>query len=101
MDGPKAKCGQKQTRRGDKENTFNVFPYPLFLKDVRRGEGREYGQMRTPADRGMGKGPCGRLQDDTFLELFQHALQTLPMADDYLSIKTYPICTTEYNMGWH
>jgi len=34
--------------------------------------------MRTPADRGS-KGPCGRPQDGTFLELFQHALQTLPI----------------------
>ena len=40
--------------------------------------------MRTPADRGEGgKGPCGRPQDGTFLELFQHALQTLPVGDGY------------------
>jgi len=40
--------------------------------------------MWTPADRrGGGKGPCGRLQDGTFLELFQHDLQTLPMGGGY------------------
>jgi len=39
--------------------------------------------MLTPADRGRGKGPCGRLQDGTFLELFQRAVQTLPMGDSY------------------
>jgi len=40
--------------------------------------------MQTPAAGGRrGKGPCGRQQDGTFLELFQHALQTLPMGDDY------------------
>ena len=49
------------------------------MKDVHRDG--VYGQMRTPADRG--KGPCGRPQDDTFLELFQYALQTLPMGEDY------------------
>jgi len=32
---------------------------------------------------GWGKGPCGRPQDGTFLDLFQHALQTLPMDDGY------------------
>jgi len=41
--------------------------------------------MRTPADSGEGggKGACGHPQDGTFLELFQHALQTLPVSDGY------------------
>jgi len=39
--------------------------------------------MRTPADRGRGKGPLGRPQDGTILDLFQHALQTLPVGDGY------------------
>ena len=38
--------------------------------------------MQTPADRGKGGGK-GRPQDGTFLDLFQHALQTLPMGDAY------------------
>ena len=40
--------------------------------------------MRTPADRGeWSKGPCEHPQDGTFLELFQYALQTLPIGDGY------------------
>ena len=60
----------------------------------------KWGHLRT----GRGKGTCGHPQDGTFSELFQHALQTLPMGDGYKSINyylSYSICTTEYNMGWH
>jgi len=39
------------------------------------------GHLRTGGK--VDKGPCGRLQDGTFLELFQNALQILPMGDGY------------------
>ena len=50
------------------------------IKDVCRDGGEGHSQMRTG---GRGIGPCGRPQDGTFLEVFQHALQTLPMDDGY------------------
>ena len=49
--------------------------------------GRGYGQVRTEGREvppsAPPQGPCGRPQDGTFLELFQHVLQILPMGDGY------------------
>jgi len=45
----------------------------------------KYGHLWTEGK--GGKGPCGRPQDVAFSELFQPALQTLPMGDGNLKYK--------------
>jgi len=55
----------------------------MELEKVRGRPYRTFTERETGwsnADRGEGKGPCGRLQSSTCL-LFQYALRTLSMGD--------------------
>ena len=65
----------------DKGNTSNI-QRMISLGAVHKGRPQRQGRGKITCGQG-GKGPCGRPQDGTFLDLFQHALQTLPMGDAY------------------